>query len=471
MIDAHTYICNLAYVPVRGMLQARGVPEGLAGPAARIFDRLTRVDESKPTQLDSVLLGAFAPAIEVTTADLVLDIARALEATELDAIRDSLAEGAIYLDSVETGRRSDEYQVSLLLETELLGTNRERLARIVRAVGHFIAGGTDTLRWLLLMMNRESVIVERLLALWDGASVSAVHVADLEPSYPHERARFDFVQDQLPRVRRLAAATPGRLATFVGYNPARPDALDIVQRALDALGFDGVVICQPDEDVPGEDAAVAGAAPADVTERAMALFAMCVERDVPVLAPCVPSEVDVVLGEPGTRGGPAYWRRVLEMPGLESLRLCLAHAGGMQGWTLPHSHAGDEAWDSTWACEVVALCTHYPSVYCDFAQFSCVFDDEARAKFTRRLERVVEATAAAARPFSTRVLFGSGWHPFSRTPQHREFARVWRSMIATSPVLAPYEAELLTLNAARYFRFTDTGETARRVASAQVSPA
>jgi predicted TIM-barrel fold metal-dependent hydrolase len=453
MIDSHVHIFNLAYVPIRGILEAWGVPPRLADPTGRIFDRLTRVDESPSTHLDRVLLGAFASDIELATSDLVLDIARATPSEDMEAVSDAVAEAIAYLDSIGMERRNDAFHASLLIDTDLLGTERERLSRVVRAVGRRLVRGDPTLRWLLMLMNRESVLLERLLALWSGDAVFTHHMMDMDAHYPNGRSRFDFVREQMPRVRRLVEQHADRLRTFVAYCPIRPDALTVVETALSQQMGVGVKFYPPSGykplgNVPGD---IYGHATADeVNSRNRDLFDLCVRRDAPLFAHCSPGGMERVRGKTGRYSDPKHWRRVLSTGRFASLRLCLGHAGGDEGWTAPHSPHGDAVWEGSWAREVVSLCVEYPNVYCEFGHVDAVLDEHLRSKFQRRLERVIEATASAPYPFASKVMFGSDWHLVSRVRDHHELARVWRTMFRSSPILAPWEHAMLSANAVEY---------------------
>lgn len=453
MIDVHAHVFNLAYIPIESVLEAWSVPAPLAKPAARILDRLTRVDGDEASLLDGVLLQAFVPEIEVATSDLVLDIARTVSSNDLAAVSDWVAEGVTYLDSIDLAARANDYPVSVLLEAGLLGTNRERLARIVRAIGRFVGGGTETLRWLILMLNRESVLVHHLLSLWDDSSLFVHHLADMAPLDRTGHSRFLYATDQIDRLAELTTAHHGRLYAVVAYCPSRDDAVDIAARALGHRGYIGVEFCPPNDDEPvgtvGQNDFTESTA-SQVAKRNLELFNLCVQHDVPLFAYCVPNEVEGVSPTDGARVSPGRWRLVLELDGLSPLRLCLSHSGGGAAWTVPHSTAGDNEWERSWACDVVSLCTRYPNVYCSFGHPECVFDDELRAKFVRRLERVVAATANAPYPFARKMMFGGGWHLVARAPQHRNLASTWREIFRQSPILSAWEQAFMTENAVAF---------------------
>lgn len=452
MIDVHAHIFNLAYIPIRGVLEAWGVPPLLATPAATVFDRLTRIDDVAASSLDRALAGAFSAEIELPTADLVIDIAVALPKADLEAIADAVRQATEYLDSIETERAGIEYPTSLLLDVEFLGTDRERLVRMVRAVGRRVVGGDETLRWLLLMMNRESVIIASLLSLWEGGASFVHHMMDMDPHYPDGNSRFEFVTVQIDRMRRLVSQHDGRLRTFVAYSPIRLNAVDVIHDALANKDCVGVKFYPPSgyKPIGNVDGDIFGDATAEeVNRRNVELFRLCAGVDVPLFAHCSPGGMERVRGTTGRYSDPAYWLRALQLEGLATLRLCLGHAGGEDAWTLPHSAHGDREWERSWGSTVVSLCTTYPNVYCEFGHFDAVLDDEQRSKLQRRLERVIEMHGDA---FGHKMMFGGDWHLLSRVPHYREAARVWRAMVRSSAALAPYERALFANNAAAYLR-------------------
>ena len=449
MIDIHTHVFNLAYLPVHGILRARGVPESFAAPAARVLDRLTRVDEMNVSEFDTVLSGAMRSELEVTITDLELDIARSVSDDDLAAVREDLAQASVALDAMSMPAANDEISPSLLLDLDLLGTDRERLVRMLRAVGRLIDGGDEMLRWLVLMLNRETAIVERLLSTWPEVSLFAHHMMDMDHHYPPGASRFDFVTEQLVRMRKLVARYPGRFLTFVAFDPFRADAVDVVRLALDEHGCGGVKFYPPNgyKPIGNRDEDLIGARADDVNRRNLELFRLCVERDVPLFTHCTPGGMESRPKVTGKFSDPKRWRRVLETDGLSTLRLCLGHAGGDEGWVAPHSAEGDAVWARSYACEVVALCARYPNVYCEFGHMDCVLRTDERAKLARRLERVVEQYGDA---FGLKMMYGSDWHLVARVPDHGELVRVWRAVMRGSGVLAGYETKFLRANAHAY---------------------
>lgn len=449
MIDVHTHLFNLAYLPAHGILRAWDVPNGLAAPAARVLGRLTRVDESPAGFFDTTLAGALQTEVEVTTPDLVLGIAQTVDEEELSAMHDDLVEAMSVLDAMTTADLPADDSPTLLLELGMLGGDRERLLRLLRAVGRFIAGGMATLRWFLLMLNRETAVVEHLLATWPETRLFVHHMMDMDNHYPPGGTRFASVAEQVQRMQALVARWPGRFVTFAAFDPFREDGLELVRDAIEGAGCAGVKFYPPNgykpigntsADVPGQDAAV-------VNARNLALFRWCVADDVPILVHCTPHGMESRRHVTGKFSDPERWLRVLEMDGLSSLRLCLAHAGGDEGWTAPHSSDGDVEWARSYACSVVELCVRFPSVYCEFGHLDALLRAEKRARMIRRLERIVVEYGDA---IASKLMYGSDWHLLARVPEHRELPQVLRAALRGSAILSPLEVRLFSANAEAY---------------------
>lgn len=455
MIDVHSHLFNLAYLPIEGVLRAWGVPAGLAAPTARLLDRLTRVDEIDSEPLDDRIAGAFRSPIEITTADLVLDIVQAVSAAELAAMHDDLAAATAVLDTMDAEAASagpGDLPPALLLELDLLGTDRERLARVLHSIGRLIGGAEETLRWILLMLNRESVLVEQLLATWPDVRLFVHHMMDMQHHYHPGACRFEFVGEQVGRMQALVARYPGRFATFVAFNPFRDNALEVVRDAVERRGAWGVKFYPPNgyKPVENRDEDLVGARGEEVNRRNIELFRWCVDGDVPLLTHCTPQGME---SRPGITGGfshPKRWRKVLETEGLATLRLCLGHAGGEEGWVAPHSAEGELVWAASYAREVVELCARYPNVFCELGHLECLLQADLRAKFVRRLERVIEAYGDA---FGSKVMYGSDWHLVARVPDCRELPRVLRAAVRGSEILAEYERAWFTDNAVRFLAY------------------
>nr|MDO8132933.1 amidohydrolase family protein [Candidatus Njordarchaeum guaymaensis] len=159
---------------------------------------------------------------------------------------------------------------------------------------------------------------------------------------------------------------PDRLVGFIGVDPRRKNALDIVERGLKQWGMKGIKIWPP-----------AGFRPND--EVCTPLYKKALDYDVPVLT------------HTGPAAGPFYMEctravYVDEVAGkFPELRIIMAHAG----WT-------------AWLDEVISVLFTRPRVYADISGWGQPFQVLDQNYFVSSLRRLVNVAPA-------RILFGSDW--------------------------------------------------------------
>lgn len=116
---------------------------------------------------------------------------------------------------------------------------------------------------------------------WDGTGVKAVARmddagVDVSVMMPMDHGLLLGEEGVIPiaEKNRLCAQAarkhPGRLYTFCGVDPRRPDALSILTRAVDEWGALGLKLYPPNGFYPDD-------------EQVYPLYRFCVERDIPVL--------------------------------------------------------------------------------------------------------------------------------------------------------------------------------------------
>ncbi|MBA3340703.1 MAG: amidohydrolase [Gemmatimonadaceae bacterium] len=284
------------------------------------------------------------------------------------------------------------------------------------------------------------------------------HMMDMDNHYPPGRSLYPFVTLQMRRIRILAQRAGGRLLGFVAYDPFREadkgenEAVAVVERALKS-GFAGVKFYPPSGYKPlgntKKDMSRSGKDPSRINAVNERLFKLCVDLDAPVFAHCSPGEMERWKGA-GLFADPKYWRKVLEQPRFNNLRLCLAHAGGDAGWCAKPGLPVDP----DFVPEVVRLCQTYPNVYCEFGHTEQLFVESNRPYFARRLADAVTATGVRY-DFGTKIMYGSDWHLLARTPDVEDFDDVFRKIFRGNQTLAKYEHQFFGLNALRYLNLAD----------------
>ena len=118
---------------------------------------------------------------------------------------------------------------------------------------------------------------------------------DMKNHYRDGRTSYDFAPRQIVRMGNPSRLFPGRLATFVAWDPFRADGLDIVKDAVESRGCVGIKVYPPGGYRPWRndnsdlaDRFVQPPPPEVLDARSLALFRWCVSRDLPVFTHCTP---------------------------------------------------------------------------------------------------------------------------------------------------------------------------------------
>lgn len=451
-VDVHAHISNLAYLPIEGILVSRGIPAAFAGPVAALLDGMCSVDEGEQHRLLLRKLERVGSMEDVPDGMLATVVAASVPDHVLAARRGALAEASIYLDSVAFPPVTDADAVDVLSRAvELhMSLQRVQLRRILRALEEWIEGGRAFVAWLLAMCVPESELASRLRSTWPGIDLFIFHMMDMDNHHPaapgrSAHSRFAFVDEQIPRMRRLAERSGGRLLGFVAYDPFRPYAVQIVRHALEH-GFAGVKLYPPSgyRPIGNRDGELRGATAAEVDRRNLELFRLCCDMDVPIFAHCSPGGMERVRGVTGAYSDPSHWRRVLQHPDLRHLRLCLGHAGGEDAWNAYHDGGDDGRFERSFAGEVVRLCVEFPNVYCELGHFDQIVDGVGLDDFRRRLVRLVRTHGAH---FAGKIMYGSDWHLLVRQPRHARYLAAFEELFERTPELQPYAEGFFGRNA------------------------
>jgi predicted TIM-barrel fold metal-dependent hydrolase len=472
MIDIHTHAFNAGYLPLNGILRARNVPAVVAWPLARIFEAFIEYE-------DLVARSNFAPALRNRVRAAVGSGAswKSLLAEGADPITTFVTEAPPeFLESqagdIDAALAALSGQPSLLaapekaaldsasarLSPRLLampaGDLREKLWRLIRKVADIIRGGIEVLQWIVLLLQKETDIVSMLFETYPHMKLYVHHMMDLGPHYKPKRCLYPYDHTQLTRVRALSERYKGKLLAFVAYSPFRRNDLELIKYWL-AHGCAGVKFYAPSGYRPigntVEDLQNGNFDPAEVDANNMALFQYCVDNDVPIFAHCQPGEFERRKGS-GCLSHPNGWERVLITPGLEKLRLCLAHAGG-EGWTSAEGREDDGARDACgltgFISGAVKLATTFPNVYLEFGCMDTILerDGVARANFSKRLRRYMDDHGDR---LGHRIVYGSDWHMLAKHVGHADYEDEFQAVFKGDPVLAAYESRFFETNALEY---------------------
>src|SRR5690606_17743975 len=153
----------------------------------------------------------------------------------------------------------------------------------------------------------------------------------------------------------------GKLIGFFPYDPFRKNqGLEVLKASLKAGKFKGVKFYPPMgyNTCSNKDEWI--------NEINMKLFTFCAGNGVPIFTHCTPTGFEVRKGS-GINADPRHWENILE--NFPDLKLCLGHAGGVEGWfqklganeDFPKNSNGNIYYAET----VYNLCTRFKNVYCE----------------------------------------------------------------------------------------------------------
>ena len=152
---------------------------------------------------------------------------------------------------------------------------------------------------------------------------------------------------QLKDTSDMVLTYPGRIFPFIAVNPKRPNYMQIMERALNGMGFVGVKL------YPSLGYKI------DSSDM-YAVYAYCEERQIPILMHC--NKGGFKHSDPYTDySSPKHWEKILRKH--KNLKICFGHFGGDE------FHAGlPELNDKPpWGPMILKLMEDYPHVYADIA--------------------------------------------------------------------------------------------------------
>ena len=302
----------------------------------------------------------------------------------------------------------------------LIGRLRNLFERLIEWICTKVKQMANYFKWFRFMQNSEEDIL-RYLMTKDGNGVTLYihHMMDVDnyfndPGAPHRYSSYFDHIEQISNMASLNQKYDGSIYAFAAFDPSREDGLEIIRDAIEVKGFRGIKFYPPMGYRPFDDP--------DYGNRIDRLYQYCIANDVPIFAHCNKEGFEA---QPATHSGhnsnPMYWYQVLKM--YPTLRLCLAHAGGGEGWFAEPSatdqvHHGEitdlppdagekqENWNSSYAKIVYKLCLSFINVYCDVAYLDELSHVSKYSNIRLRLQKLF----AAEPGFSKKIIYGSDWH-------------------------------------------------------------
>ncbi|PYQ29417.1 MAG: hypothetical protein DMF56_10635 [Acidobacteria bacterium] len=433
-IDLHTHVFNVRYLPIAGVLHQRGhLPKIIARGIAKLLnwrtgDQIGHAPAALQSPKDLALLSPESLAVAEANPAAALAMATPPELIDDPDVREALAMlGPGSLKSIKETTTGDLDDAAAQAQFERLFAQVEKAER-----DSIFATGRDYLNWLRFLTHSEQVIVDRLLGTY-GKDVHLFvhHMMDMQHYYDPGDCYYDFVGEQLDRMKRLVDANKGRLLTFVAWSPKRPNDINIVRRAIDNGIAAGVKIYPP-----------SGYQADEAMNDPLYDFAST-DRGVPLFAHCTPEGMEARPGY-GRRADPAYWRNVLHRAdrNWKTLRLCLAHAGGDGPWFDP------ALWPNSFAERAVALAgdPETPNVYLEFGFHPDILDVKKRNAFISRMAQEIDRSQGR---LANRIVYGTDWHMIERLRNHQRYFEAFAQAFSKPP-LAQYSERFFYKNAVEY---------------------
>jgi predicted TIM-barrel fold metal-dependent hydrolase len=228
-----------------------------------------------------------------------------------------------------------------------------------------------------------------------------------------------------------------------GSKRRRKTALEIVEDAILNRGLVGVKLYPPMGFLPFGNADIPpGGFPDSVAKTPyaeefghhldaalLALYEFCAANDVPIMAHTAPSNGAGVFKDASgkemgfeARAHPGGWERVLAQPGLEGLKLNLAHFSG----------SPDADLTNEWRASTGKLMDAYQSVYTDLSYFPEMLMDNitGSGQHCREAAQILEPirkgflSGEAGEKRAQRMLYGSDWSMLSKEYYYADYLPV-----------------------------------------------
>ena len=460
-IDVHTHVFNLRSIPARGVLRRWNVPDILARAAAKLFLSLVQDDPG----LSRVLAATSGTEImAMPPGDVISRIAA--EAPPEILLDEDFRNGLLYIEQADvaqvvsramarggvTAEAARATALGMSPHHSLAALNLAMLDRqarfdlitlLLQKLQKIIEGGAGAIRFLYLLTRSEAHILDTYRATYQ-IDLNVHLMMDLELHYLPDPPVYDFVAQQIPRMRELANQSGGRLVVFAAFDPYREKCQEIIESAIEK-GCIGVKFYPPSGYRPSgnKDGTYDGPPAWQLDARNDKLFEFCANNSVPVFTHCTPSGFTAAPGY-GEFADPKYWAPVLAK--YPTLILGFGHSGGAEGWFAPLGSDGDGTFENSFAGGCFALMKTYDNVYLDFGYLDDVFDAAHLERIRARIASMVISTPK----LGERFMYGSDWHMLYKEAKSDKYLDAFEQVFTGD--LEQYRDRFFGQNAARYLR-------------------
>lgn len=332
----------------------------------------------------------------------------------------------------------------------------------------------DHIKWFIFMRNSEEVIYKHITKVDEKGVEKYLHLMmDVDYFFNDNgskryKSNYDFETEQIPNMQKLNSKH-NNLIGFVAFNPSRDNCMEIVKSAIENKGFKGVKFYPP----------LGYRACKNHNEkyetRIDTLLQYCVVNEIPLFTHCNNKGFEA---NPDSNSGydanPKYWEKVLEK--YENLILCLGHGGGTEGWfaenretdkvianeinsadTVDDSKKQKENWNHSYAALVFKLCVKYDNVYCDASYLDDMINSKGnfvkipKNNFKKRLVELFNSEPV----FSQKIMYGSDWHMLFREGKNKVYLKLYKDFFSENELIG-YSKDFFYNNAVRFLKLEDT---------------
>jgi predicted TIM-barrel fold metal-dependent hydrolase len=321
----------------------------------------------------------------------LMDIGAPMPAVELESLK---AAGAAWpapiANSSAADGAADKIAAGLHSVASLLGSSWNPQTILRRAA-----------QIVVLISHPRAAISATLASVYPNVGLFVPMLIDFDAWSQDKSAPLADQIDVHGAIGRKSIVTPlpggARLHPFVSFDPLRPDALDLVKKAI-GLGFIGVKLYPPVGFAPTRnDCLTADAAQGAKVDKALqGLYAYCEAEEVPITAHCAPSN-EFGLGYRNLVA-PFRWAPVLAQ--FPKLRLNLGHFGHTEGALTKRGMLACESWIR----QAVALVAKYDNVYGDLSGSDLASGASSATTYAKLLDQCL-----ANPTVGKRLMFGSDW--------------------------------------------------------------
>lgn len=500
IVDAHTHLFNVRYLPLEGILYRYKLPVPVAGVLADVLERATPGGEFGSDRRESTgspsrdLLSRISEQDRRVLEGYEPQIRKALKRTRRDRPGQPPMAYSPSLYRDESTPVTGQKSLGLLLELLGEATHPEEAEALPKLTREESFG--DTLKGYLDMVSvlteREDAIAQQLFDDHPLVDLYIHHMMDLEKIYASQ-PRYD-LSTQLDRVLKLNARSPEALRFSVAYDPFHPEAAlghihNAIERGAVAVKFYPPSGYRPaGTQIPPQShyfqarppflrlpvsatrqlrrqwkSRYAGRNTAAIDALIAPLFDATSAAGIPIFSHHTPEGFQAGKAYGRTMAAPCYWQEILdeyEKRGVE-LEVILAHSGGGDHWF----SEGD--WSGSFDQQAYNLCVQYPNVYCDFGMSIEVLSQNGRKAFIDRLRTLVQRPVSPSAPRMTdacatktdapprydirnKLLYGSDWHMMARVPTQKDLVCSFAEVFS-APGLESGAARFFGLNAVQAF--------------------